>query len=350
MSDNINLMLLGQTGMGKSALINYLYGQKVVEEGIGKPVTKQGDFHEVRIASPSKPGVTLTFFDSWGLEADQADVWKKAVIDKLNRKLNFERNTMFLGILYCMSYTSARIQDFEISFIKDLIGTGYNVTVVFTNADSNNYDVNKHEFRRRLSSSLPESKYAVIDICSRVITKLGQTVTKQPFGREKLLRQIEEDGYKNFRALCIAKLKKWHDDGIRQADAFKQRYQTKIAVFERDIFQTKPAAAAGLYYSMEQDFSRLWDEIISGVGKTMKLDFEWYKKNSGASFEPDNITAEHVAGVIIKMIPLLGLLYHFAVEKELLQDDLNRYLNTWINDLKKNIDEIHLKTTSELKD
>src|SRR5205085_8836883 len=39
-----NLVVVGKAGVGKSELINYLFGKEIVKTGIGKPITKIG-FH-----------------------------------------------------------------------------------------------------------------------------------------------------------------------------------------------------------------------------------------------------------------------------------------------------------------
>ncbi len=36
----MNILLMGATGMGKSSLINGLFGEEVAKVGIGKPVTQ----------------------------------------------------------------------------------------------------------------------------------------------------------------------------------------------------------------------------------------------------------------------------------------------------------------------
>ena len=36
----LNIVIIGKTGVGKSTLINTIFGQKLAETGIGKPVTQ----------------------------------------------------------------------------------------------------------------------------------------------------------------------------------------------------------------------------------------------------------------------------------------------------------------------
>ena len=40
----VNVMILGQSGVGKSSLLNYLFDSQLVKTGAGKPVTKKGEF------------------------------------------------------------------------------------------------------------------------------------------------------------------------------------------------------------------------------------------------------------------------------------------------------------------
>ncbi|WP_100403604.1 GTPase [Bacillus sp. FJAT-42315] len=64
----LNVAIIGQSGVGKSSLINYIFGEEVRDAGVGKPVTEQG-FHEQEIVLD---GIPITMYDSWGLEADNA--------------------------------------------------------------------------------------------------------------------------------------------------------------------------------------------------------------------------------------------------------------------------------------
>ena len=40
-----NILIAGKSGVGKSSLLNYIFGEEVAETGAGKPVTAEG-LHE----------------------------------------------------------------------------------------------------------------------------------------------------------------------------------------------------------------------------------------------------------------------------------------------------------------
>ncbi len=111
----INLMILGKTGVGKSTLINTLFGENRVKTGLGRPVTTD----IVRI-----PGDHLTVYDTPGLELGGDNSMSKLlsqVVDVINRQV--EEGTIddaIHCILYCVSTPSHRFEDNEADFIKNL--------------------------------------------------------------------------------------------------------------------------------------------------------------------------------------------------------------------------------------
>ena len=61
-NEKVNIIVAGKTGVGKSSLINYIFGEEVAEIGNGKPVTQEIEEYVMK-----KDNITL--FDTKGIEA-----------------------------------------------------------------------------------------------------------------------------------------------------------------------------------------------------------------------------------------------------------------------------------------
>lgn len=113
-----NVMMLGKTGVGKSTLINNMFGQEISETGVGRPVTKQ-----IRLIE--KPGFPLAIYDTPGLELSG----ENAVDGLLEEVLNTIQDGIRSGdvskmvhcIWYCIGVPSHRIEQAEIDFLKRFV-------------------------------------------------------------------------------------------------------------------------------------------------------------------------------------------------------------------------------------
>ncbi len=186
--EGYNISVIGKSGVGKSSLLNYLFGKAVAKEGSGKPQTKEG-FHltKGRIA-----GKEVNIYDSWGIEEGRAEDWLSE-FRKFQREKQTERNVKqwLHTVIFCISGESKRIQDFEILIIKEIQKEKLIPVVVITKANSREID----EFANKVEAA---TGIKPVLVCS-VEKTIGFGVKKviKPFGKEKLILQIKTSAAKS---------------------------------------------------------------------------------------------------------------------------------------------------------
>ena len=155
-----NIFILGKTGVGKSSLINTVFGQEVAKVGEGKPVTQE--IQEYR--SPKYP---LTIYDSKGLELEESKKIKEEIISFIQNKNSSENPNDYIHLVWlCIARLGARFEDAEINLAKELTKLpAVGVIVVLTKCDSPN-DPNTKEFLEKAKEAFQG--------CTVLRTRVGQ--------------------------------------------------------------------------------------------------------------------------------------------------------------------------------
>ncbi|WP_114558516.1 GTPase family protein [Desertihabitans aurantiacus] len=121
-----NLALFGKTGVGKSTLINAIFGSEVAETGIGRPVT-QGSHLYLHTEG------FLGLVDTKGLELGRDD---KALLRDVDQMMKAGRKQELSEQVhvawYCLRGLDRRFEDSEAEFIQHLHSVGLPVVVVLT--------------------------------------------------------------------------------------------------------------------------------------------------------------------------------------------------------------------------
>jgi len=125
-----NLAVFGKTGVGKSTLINAVFGEDVAPTGIGEPVTMDGHLYVHRSGF-------LGLYDTRGLEIGNDTDTLIGEIDKLvkaNRKQPVSEQIH--AAWYCIRSTDRRFEDTEAEFVRRLDAIGLPVVAVLTQVPS----------------------------------------------------------------------------------------------------------------------------------------------------------------------------------------------------------------------
>lgn len=182
----LNLLILGQTGVGKSSLLNKLAGKPLFrtaddKEGGAKvrPNTDYGIFLE----TVEIDGKKVNVYDSWGLERNKAKEWDKLIKKELEeRSVDKDIKDWFHSVTFCISAGKNGMEYIEIDTIKKFLNEKYNVIVALTQADYGNKEEND-----KLIDIIKNKTGAniVIPISANPKKSMIMTEAPKPFGLEE---------------------------------------------------------------------------------------------------------------------------------------------------------------------
>lgn len=123
-----NILVLGQTGVGKSSLLNLVFGEELAKVSNVKPETRS--FHTF-----SSDKLPINIIDSEGYELENSSEFKTNLKEFVDSKFTYVSEQIHLA-WYCINVTSARVLPFDIENIKFLIDVlRIPTAVVFTQCD-----------------------------------------------------------------------------------------------------------------------------------------------------------------------------------------------------------------------
>jgi uncharacterized protein (DUF697 family)/GTP-binding protein EngB required for normal cell division len=175
-----NILITGQTGVGKSTLVNAIFRAELATEGVGRPVTQRVQRHDA-------PGVPVTIFDTPGIELGDA---KDAVIADFKKTISASRRDASENFIhlawYCIDAGQTRIQGYDVDVIRALADEVPVILVLTQCVDEERVSA--------LESAIAAEDLPVQGAPVRTLSKarrIGEQTIK-PTGLEELVRRTEQ--------------------------------------------------------------------------------------------------------------------------------------------------------------
>lgn len=145
---HVNVLVAGRSGVGKSTLINSVFGENLATTGQGRPVTSDTRAY-------SKEGFPLTIFDTRGLEMEAYDQTREELQAFLRQRAASRDSKEHIHVAWiCVSEDNRRVEEAE-SDLHEMLANHMPVLAVVTKARSDN------GFRAEVQKLMPEASNVI---------------------------------------------------------------------------------------------------------------------------------------------------------------------------------------------
>jgi uncharacterized protein (DUF697 family)/GTP-binding protein EngB required for normal cell division len=123
-----NILLCGQSGAGKSSVVNFLFRENAAAVSNAQPCTEDIQFY---------PGDNINLYDSEGYEIGSANQerYRQLLFDDFLNKPENQKDDGVHLIWYTVSAAGKRYTDLDIQLVKQISAAGYKIAVLVTKID-----------------------------------------------------------------------------------------------------------------------------------------------------------------------------------------------------------------------
>ena len=293
-----NLMVVGGTGVGKSSLINRVFGKDVAPVGAGIPVTKGIDKYETDM-------YPVVFWDTEGYEVSSGGTVDMTNFDNVVKPKIEEMNSGELKdrihlVWYCLSISNHRATKYDKSNILWFKKRNMKIAIVFTKCDSD--------------EELPNGR-------GKEATEFKRVIEKDIDG----LRFFETCAEKEDIPLDLEDLMEWSVESLPNnqmresfitAQKISIKSKRKIAYGIVTAASATTAAAAGLNpFPLADTLLIVPQQLAMAVGLSKLFMFDSMTETAGNVLKTQilAIAGRQLAASFLKLVPVVGQVVNAAV-------------------------------------
>lgn len=158
-----NVMICGAIGVGKSSLVNDLFGEYVAKVGEGSSTTKG-------IQVYSNYSDTINLIDSEGYEigTKKQEYYRTKILSYIDNNID-DFETRVHAVIYCISAANKRVHDLDKELMNEIHKKKIPASIVITQVDKvseQELDDIIHAIKQNIISKNPEVPYFTYCICS----------------------------------------------------------------------------------------------------------------------------------------------------------------------------------------
>lgn len=288
--DSTNVLIIGKSGVGKSSLLNYIFGRELQKVGVGAPVTKM----EIKkFTYKYDDHFEMHIYDTWGLEpsVQKAEDWKNTIFKEIGRHDEEKISEWFNTIIFCLNAKSARVEDFEIDIMEELLREKNHVTIALTHCNSKSdpdgivlRESVKEELTKRGIEAPDDRNFVFISNVRKKL--LGGTV--EQFGKEEIFLSIIRNVWASLKSKVPYQTRRKFENSfaLKKAELLKKPDSLKWIV----PFMRKNRIKA-LEREINKNCDAFVNELVSEINEMYSDAVEYYtalsKKYAMIGFQMD---------------------------------------------------------------
>lgn len=196
--NDVNIVIMGKTGAGKSTIVNTIIGEQKAEVGDGQAITKENRVYET-IKAVNDKMYRFKLYDTVGLEIDEKVT--NHTIDEIEKHIDEveeeKKYTDISVVWFCINSSCNRLESYEVNLMRRITKEkGIPFIVVITQC----YDSEKGELEKQLEKELPSNNVMRI-LAEDYKSRIG---TFPAFGLEELI-SLSISEYRTLRVQILEK-------------------------------------------------------------------------------------------------------------------------------------------------